>query len=347
MREAVAAASDVAETPTTVLLLGESGTGKEVLARFIHRRSACAEGPYVAVNCAAIPGELLESELFGHERGAFTGAAERRCGRFEQADGGTLLLDEISELPVRLQGKLLRAIQEREVDRIGGQRPIPIEVRLIATTNRNLEEMVARGHFRSDLYYRLNVFSIVLPPLRERREDVPALAQSLIAEMADALHRTAPAIDPDALEALSSLPFPGNVRELRNILERALVRCRAGTIGPAHLGLGPPDALPSLPTPLVSRLPPGLPLELAALERLAIDEALRRVGGNRTHAARLLGIGLRTLRNKLRAWRQQEPYAPATLAGGQQLPGQTSTQAENGASLLDERSAWTSHRGEA
>jgi len=353
MREVMEAAADVAPTPTTVLLLGESGTGKELVARFLHERSE-RPGQWVAVNCAALPGELLESELFGHERGAFTGATERRAGRFEQAHRGTILLDEISELPLALQAKLLRVLQEREVDRVGGQRPLPVDVRVVASSNRDLGEMVRRGLFRSDLYYRLNVFPIVLPPLRERPEDVPALAAALLADAARALGRTAPALDPDGLAALAAHPFPGNVRELRNLLERALVRSRGAALTAADLRMGAvavaansfgldgrPAAEPSrsrpwprecgqgsTSSPTSSSSPAlhpsqaaaqafaqGLPLDLSTLERLAIEEALRRVDGNRTHAARLLGIGLRTLRNKLRTWRQMgvevEPADPA------------------------------------
>jgi transcriptional regulator with GAF, ATPase, and Fis domain len=330
MREVLEAIADVAATPTTVLLLGESGTGKELVARHLHARSGRG-GPWVAVNCAALPAELLESELFGHERGAFTGASERREGRFEQADGGTLLLDEVSELPLALQAKLLRVVQEREVDRIGGRAPVRVDVRLIATTNRDLAGMVRAGQFRSDLYYRLHVFPIVLPPLRERPEDVPALAGALLAEAAAALGRPAPALAPAAVAALARHPFPGNVRELRNVLERALVRCRGPLLderhlqlGPAPAGPGPAYAAPSRPPgePVAAPAPAtdpfalaGLPLELPALERLAIAEALRRVNGNRTHAARVLGIGLRTLRNKLRESREAgaplEAAAPA------------------------------------
>jgi two-component system response regulator FlrC len=306
MREVLEAAADVAATPTTVLLLGESGTGKELLARFLHERSG-RQGAWVAVNCAALPGELLESELFGHERGAFTGAAERRAGRFEQAHRGTLLLDEISELPLLLQAKLLRVLQEREIDRIGGQRPLPVDVRVIATSNRDLSEMVRRGQFRADLYYRLSVFPIVLPPLRERPEDLPALAAALLADAAATLHRTAPQLDASALAALRAHAFPGNVRELRNVLERALVRCRGPVLGAEHLRLAPRGAAVhriAAGSPGAGAPGPDLPLDLSELERLAIGEALRRVGGNRTHAARLLGIGLRTLRNKLRAFRE-------------------------------------------
>ena len=339
MREALLAANDVAPTPTTVLLLGESGTGKEVLARHIHARSQRAGGPWVAVNCAALPAELLESELFGHERGAFTGAAERRAGRFEQASGGTLLLDEVSELPLQLQAKLLRVLQEREIDRVGGLRPVPVDVRIVATTNRDLSAMVAAGQFRSDLYYRLHVYPIHLPPLRFRAEDVQPLAERLLAEAAGEQGREAPPISEAARRALRDHRFPGNVRELRNLLERGLVRCRQGEIEPRHLGLDLPvralDAMASsvAAAALVAegQLPPHLPIDLGALEKLAIEEALRRVGGNRTHAARLLGIGLRTLRNKLKAWREaglpvppadpaERPISPGLLEADDDLP---------------------------
>ncbi len=314
MREVLEAAEDVAPTPTTVLLLGESGTGKELVARHLHARSG-RPGPWVAVNCAALPAELLESELFGHERGAFTGAVERRAGRFELAHRGTLLLDEVSELPFPLQAKLLRVLQEREVDRVGGQRPVPVDVRVVATTNRDLPEMVRRGLFRSDLYFRLNVFPIVLPPLRERPEDVAPLAAALLAEAGRALGRSPPPLSAAALEALRRHPFPGNVRELRNLLERALVLSRGAAVEPHHLRLEPAAAA-------VAGAPADLPLDLAALERIAIAEALRRVNGNRTHAARLLGIGLRTLRNKLRAAREAgAPFDTADPAGGQFRPG--------------------------
>jgi transcriptional regulator with GAF, ATPase, and Fis domain len=286
----------------------------------------------VAVNCAALPADLLESELFGHERGSFTGAADRRLGRFEQASGGTLLLDEVSELPLSLQAKLLRAIQEREIDRVGGQHPVAVDVRIIAASNRDVAAMLSRGQFRSDLYYRLNVFPVVVPPLRERGADLPRLAGELLQEAAEALGRAPPTLAPAALELLAAQEFPGNVRELSNLLERALVRCRGGSLDADLLRtvLPPADAA----WPGVAPLPPGLPLDLGALERLAIGEALRRVNGNRTHAARLLGIGLRTLRNKLRAWRQQEGPVAAVVADGQFLPGETCLPAANGTFLL-------------
>jgi two-component system response regulator FlrC len=314
MREVLEAAEDVAATPTTVLLLGESGAGKELVARHIHDRSG-RPGPWVAVNCAALPADLLESELFGHERGAFTGASERHAGRFEQAHRGTLLLDEISELPLGLQAKLLRVLQEREVDRVGGLRPVPVDARVVATTNRDLREMVRRGQFRSDLWYRLDVFPIVVPPLRERPEDLEPLAASLLAEAARRLDRAAPALDPAALEVLRRHPFPGNVRELRNLIERGVLRCRGPLLEARHL------LLDAHRPPAPAAGPADLPLELAALERIAIAEALRRVSGNRTHAARLLGIGLRTLRNKLRAARESgAPIEAVDPAARQEWP---------------------------
>jgi two-component system, response regulator FlrC len=346
MQDVLSAVEDVARANTTVLLLGESGTGKEVFARYIHAISPRSTGPWVAVNCAALPSELLESELFGHERGSFTGAADRRIGRIEQADHGTLLLDEISEMPLALQVKLLRVLQERELDRVGGARPVAVDVRIVATSNRDLAVMVARGAFRADLYYRLSVFPICLPPLRARRDDIPALVSSLTEEIASRLGRPVPILAAEALTELVGYDFPGNVRELANVLERVLVRCHSDTVpaaqvvsalaavglssiapttggGSRDIGRGsrpgpqfPPAESSQLcdPSP---RAQDGWPLALAELERMAILEALRRVRGNRTHAARLLGISLRTLRNKLRALRLAGALAP----DGQLLPG--------------------------
>jgi len=348
MQDVLSAVEDVARGSTTVLLLGESGTGKEVFARYIHGISPRTTGPWIAVNCAALPAELLESELFGHEKGSFTGAADRRIGRIEQADHGTLLLDEISEMPIALQVKLLRVLQEREVDRVGGARPVPVDVRIIATSNRDLATMVARGEFRADLYYRLSVFPIFLPPLRERRDDIPALANRLTMEISSRLGRPAPVLSTEALDALLTYEFPGNVRELANVLERVLVRCH-GTAVPAKqvsmalaaVGISairptPSEVTARLPARQVAApsledhgqvssggrhqglefIPDGFPLALAELERMAILEALRRVHGNRTHAARLLGISLRTLRNKLRVLRLSGDLTP----DGQLLP---------------------------
>jgi two-component system, response regulator FlrC len=337
MQDVLSAVEDVARANTTVLLLGESGTGKEVFARYIHATSPRSAGPWIAVNCAALPGDLLESELYGHEKGSFTGAAERRIGRIEQADRGTLLLDEISEMPLGLQVKLLRVLQERELDRVGGVRPIPVDVRIIATSNRDLAAMVARGEFRADLYYRLSVFPVCLPPLRERREDIPALASRLTEEISARLGRPAPGLEPEAMDKLQGYDFPGNVRELANVLERVLVRCHAAVVPAGHVA----TALASVGITSIRACPAEdrdtrqhadasavgtgsgartrWPLALADLERMAILEALRRVNGNRTHAARLLGISLSTLRNKLRVLRHAGVLSP----DGQLLPGTT------------------------
>lgn len=424
MRRVLEAADDVAGTNATVLLVGESGTGKEVLSRYIHGRSPRANGPWVAVNCAALPSELLEAELFGYERGAFTGASARHKGRIEQAHGGTLLLDEISEMPLLLQAKMLRVLQEREVQRVGGSGVVPVDVRVIATSNRDLPRMVAEGGFRADLYYRINVFPIELPALRERPEEIPALAEHLLLRAALRIGRDVARLSPAALQALSQHPLPGNARELSNILERALIRAQgrpvidvaeldlprpstlqlvpaegvtapsmpvealtppvpasppampaglppsamamsgmplgwaAGAPAPkatspgyspfAHpVGVGPafatalPQSAPASPLPPAAHMPakPAMPaaplvpvvppassanqatpplgedLDLSRLERRAILEALRRTEGNRTHAARMLGIGLRTLRNKLRAMREEECDVPEPTSG--------------------------------
>jgi len=343
MQDALGAADDVAASSTTVLILGESGTGKEILARYIHHRSRRTGGPWVAVNCAALPPDLLEGELFGHERGAFTGAIERRIGRIERASHGTLLLDEISELPLSLQAKLLRVLQEREVDRIGGARPVPVDVRIIATSNRSLKDMTARGEFRADLYYRLDVFSIALPPLRHRPEDISGLADELLGRLAATQGRAAPALGADARRALGDYHYPGNVRELGNILERALVRCRDQVLDLRHLEIPgfaaaglettPPsttfrgahpapelaDMVSEVTRPGDPVFPEGLTVHLPSLERLAIGEALRLEGGNRTRAARRLGVSLRTLRNKLREYRLESDAAE--LAPRQALLG--------------------------
>ena len=312
MREALSAAKDVATTNTTVLLYGESGTGKEVLARYIHRESPRAHQPWVAVNCAALPSELLESELFGHEKGAFTGASERRVGKVELAHQGTLLLDEISELTLPLQAKLLRVLQERELDRVGGNRSIRVDVRVIATSNQNLARMVEQGRFRADLYYRLNVFPIELPALRNRPEDLEPLVTTLLEELSSHMGRSTPKMTLAAWEELRRHRFPGNVRELGNVLERAIVLARQGVIEPTHLGIARQNP--------VTQAPPTLPtLNLAELEKRAIEEALRQVNGNRTHAARILGIGLRTLRNKLNEPRRQTPVDSALAQSSQSI----------------------------
>ena len=297
----------VASTPTTVLVTGESGTGKEVVARMIHSLSPRAKRPFIAINCGAVVSSLAESELFGHEKGAFSGATERRVGVFEAADRGTLLLDEISELPLPLQAKLLRVLQEREVVRVGSTRPRPIDVRIIATSNRDLPEMVRRGEFREDLFYRLNVFPLRLSPLRARLVDLPLLAESIVKDLASS-KGSSPQISQAAFEALAEHSWPGNVRELRNVVERSLVLSRDGrlTADDVRRALSlRADQIRSASHGLSPQTPEASEEEtsLADLERDAILRRLARFGGNRTVASRSLGISLRTLRNKIREYR--------------------------------------------
>ena len=284
-------AAKVAPTETTVLLTGESGTGKEVVARFIHRGSPRADGPFVALNCAALPETLLESELFGHEKGAFTGATAARPGRIEQAAGGGLFLDEVGEMSPSVQAKLLRVLQEREYQRLGGTRPMKADVRVIAATNRNLEAALARGEFRDDLYYRLRVFEIHLSPLRERPEDILPLAAAFLEEIGPTVGRPAAGISREARDAMLAHSWPGNIRELRNALERATILCDGGLITVDHLpiGVGRPD-----PAPARRQDSPGAWLadgvSLQGAERDLIANALTKARNNRSRAARLLGI---------------------------------------------------------
>ncbi|MCS7268978.1 MAG: sigma-54 dependent transcriptional regulator [Geminicoccaceae bacterium] len=300
-------ARQYAPAEASVLITGESGTGKEVMARFIHRHSRRAHGPFVSVNCAAIPEQLLESELFGHERGAFTGAIARRIGKFEEAGGGTLLLDEISEMEPRLQAKLLRAIQEREIDRIGGSRPVKVDIRLIATSNRDLERAVAEGSFREDLYFRLNVLAIHLPPLRERPRDIVALAKHFAARFARLNGLPERPLDEAAIARLLAHPWRGNIRELENCIHRAVLLARGPAIGPEAIVLAPPGARP----PAARSATPGLVgRTLAEVERDLIVDTLRHTGGNRTHAATILGISIRTLRNKLKQYQEEGVPVP-------------------------------------
>jgi len=316
MARALALVREVAATNTTVLLMGETGTGKEVIARHIHALSNRARYPFVAVNCGALPAQLIESELFGHERGAFSGALDRRIGHFEAAHGGTLLLDEVSEVPLNLQTRLLRVLQEREVQRIGSSRPVPLDVRVIATSNRDLRAMVLSGELRKDLFYRLNVFPVALPPLRERKEDIEELAQAIIGRLQPGLGRRTlmerPArFDAEALAALRAQDFPGNVRELANMIERALVLSPDGAIGVDALGLDPVLApLTTGETQLDGprfAMPAGRPQPgaLEEVERQMILDTLAACRGNRTHASARLGISVRTLRNKIRALRDR------------------------------------------
>jgi transcriptional regulator with PAS, ATPase and Fis domain len=291
----------VASVPTTVLLTGESGTGKEVFARYIHSLSDRRDGPFVAINSAAVPSTLMESEFFGHERGAFSGATETRKGRFELADGGTLLLDEISELPIALQAKLLRVIQERQFTRVGGQRSINTNVRIIATSNQNLAQMVREGTFRQDLYYRINVFPVGIPPLRERKEDIPQLVRVIVARLSRNMGRPSVELTDQAMDILCSLNYAGNVRELHNLLERALIFCDGDTLTAELL------AIEHHPTTTeygsVADLDAFDGLTLAEVERRVILATLKRLGGNRTHTSDALGISIRTLRNRLREYR--------------------------------------------
>jgi two-component system response regulator FlrC len=318
MAALLARAEQVARADASVLITGESGTGKEVLARHIHAASRRARGPFVALNCAALPETLLESELFGHEKGAFSGAVAARKGKFEQAEGGTLLLDEIGEMDPRLQAKILRAIQEREIDRLGGGAPVKVDVRILAATHRDLAAEVARGRFREDLYFRLAVVRLRIPPLRERREDILPLARHFAARYARANGLPERGLSPAAEALLLRHAWPGNVRELENTLHRAVLLAEGPVIGPEAIDLleplpGPaPDAPSAAPAaPQAAAAAPEAPRPVSALvgrrveevERELILETLSHCLGNRTRAAEMLGISIRTLRNKLHEYR--------------------------------------------
>ncbi len=304
----------VARTQATVLIAGESGTGKELVARALHRQSPRADAPFIKVNCAAVPENLIESEFFGHEKGAFTGALNKREGRFELAHGGTILLDEISEISPQVQAKLLRVLQERELERVGGNRTIKVDVRVIATTNRHLEESVARKEFRQDLFFRLNVVPMQAPPLREHNEDVLFLARQFLPRFARKHGVRVRGISDACLAVLAAHRWPGNVRELQNVIERGVILCGdAGVLEPEHLGFsqGAPPAFDSaVPAASSSSAPPsdesaavaGAPAEgvsLAEIEKRYILATVAKTEQNRTHAAKILGISIRTLRNKL------------------------------------------------
>lgn len=289
----------VADSDATVLITGESGTGKELLAAYVHAHSGRADRPFVAMNCAALPEQLAESELFGHEKGAFTGAIQRRLGRFEQAHKGTLLLDEIGELPLALQAKLLRVLQERMVDRVGAQAPVAVDTRLVATTNRDLKQMVAAGDFRADLYYRLKVLPFELPALRERCDDIPLLVEAFIKGFSQRHRRKVVGIVDEALQRLQSHPWPGNIRELENTIERAVLIGRHDRIQAADLLMDDQEAVSG------ADLPPGTTVK--EMERRLILSTLGQVNANRTRAAEMLGISIRTLRNKLNEYRSENP----------------------------------------
>jgi len=303
LMKALQRARAAASTNADVLVEAESGSGKEKLARFIHDASHRSERPFVAINCAAVPDSLLESELFGHVKGAFTGAVTEKTGKFELANGGTLLLDEIGEMPLNLQPKLLRVLQEREFERLGGTRSIHVDIRVIATTNASLASMVRRGTFRSDLYYRLNVIPLTLPPLRERRDDIPELARHFADTFAAGSGRTAPTLDPSFLDELQTHDWPGNIRELANFMRR-VVSLRQGDVLDAHAFRHEFRPLPDPDSSFTSASRIVIPAStrISDIERAHLESTLALTGGNRTHAAAMLGISLRTVRNKIKEY---------------------------------------------
>ncbi len=307
-------AKQIAPSEASVLLTGNSGTGKEIFSRFIHDNSKRANKKFVAVNCAAIPETLLESELFGYEKGAFTGAVARRIGKFEEASDGTLLLDEISEMDIGIQAKLLRAIQEKEIDRIGGKAPIKVNARIIATSNRNLEEAVKNGSFRQDLYYRLNVININIPDLKDRPGDIPVLAKHFIKKFSELNDLPMKDLAPAAEQKLLNYLWPGNVRELENTMHRAVLLSTGDEIGEDAIILTDasavinPESQPDNPEPQVGQT-------VAGMERRLIIDTLKHTMGNRTTAANILGISIRTLRNKLKQYQEEGFDIPASPQG--------------------------------
>lgn len=303
----------VAQSDASVMITGESGTGKEVLAQFLHRNSERASRPFVAINCAAIPEQLLESTLFGHEKGSFTGAATQHLGKFEQANGGTLLLDEISEMPLALQAKLLRVLQEREVERVGGSRPVPIDIRVLATSNRDMKQEVACGRFREDLFYRLNVFPLHLPALRERSNDILPLARAMLARHAARQKRRAPVLNSGAEAALLANAWEGNIRELDNVMQRALILAPGDEIMAGHLYLPAAHKAANIAAEagtaavLLPAETPAVVSDIKELEKRHILETLKSLGGARKSTAEKLGMSERTLRYKLQQYREQNP----------------------------------------
>jgi len=291
----------VSSQKTTVLLLGESGTGKELFARAIHDISPRSNRPFVAINCAAIPGELLESELFGHEKGAFTGATERKPGKFELADRGTVFLDEIGEMDMALQSKVLRAIQEGEFSRVGGTGTLKVDIRIIAATNTDLEKAVAENRFREDLYYRLSVFPVIIPPLRERNEDIPLLVEHFISKYSAIMNVPASEVSDDAMELLKKYSWKGNVRELENVIERALILCEGETVKRKHLRLGQASSAGEIGgIPMDGSLEEASKAALKIVETKRIKKALKDTNGNKTRAAELLSVSYKTLLTKIK-----------------------------------------------
>jgi DNA-binding NtrC family response regulator len=330
MKSVLKLADQVAPSDASILITGESGTGKEVMARYIHAHSRRAAKPFISVNCAAIPENLLESELFGHEKGSFTGAIARRIGKFEEANGGTLLLDEISEMHPRLQAKLLRAIQERVIDRVGGSQPVKVDIRLLATSNRDMQEEVRKGNFRDDLFFRLNVMALELPPLRQRPGDIAVLAEHFVKKYAEANGVQINGIAPEVMDTLRAHEWRGNVRELENTMHRAVLLAQGPVIGPEAImltgGRGIPvsalqqqAAAPAAPSASAAAKAAAAGVTsalvgrtVAAVERDLIIDTLQHCLGNRTHAANILGISIRTLRNKLKQYNEEGIPVPGT-----------------------------------
>jgi len=317
MKRLLEMAKAVADSRATVLISGESGTGKELFARYLHENSSRCGATFVAVNCASLPEGLLESELFGHEKGAFTGAIAKKPGKFELAHGGTILLDEVSEMAPALQAKLLRVLQEGEIDRVGGKRPVPVDVRVVATTNRDLKEHIEKGEFREDLFYRLNVIPLKVPPLRERPGDVLLLAEHFLARYAAENGKPGLRLGEAARRAIIAHAWPGNVRELQNTMERAVLLAPGPEVTPADLLFedhlpGPAEAIETMATASAAAAGAenlGLPPTLREAEKMLIMRALDQTEGNRTHAAKVLGISVRTLRNKLNEYKSEHGFS--------------------------------------
>ncbi|HWR13365.1 MAG TPA: sigma-54 dependent transcriptional regulator [Terriglobales bacterium] len=304
MQEVFRLVEMVAPSTASVLITGESGTGKELVARTIHQQSSRKDKPFVAINCAAIPETLIESEIFGHEKGAFTGALERRVGCFELAEGGTLLLDEIGEMPIGTQAKLLRVLEDRKLRRLGSKVETSVDVRVIAATNKVPEEAVAKGELRNDLYYRLNVFSIHMPPLREHKEDLADLVKALIADIDIKHGRNVAMVSEAVMNTFASYAWPGNVRELRNVLERAVIVCEGSVIETRHLPPGFGQVTPKAPVLEANAVRLGVGTTVGEAERLLIMKTLESTNNNKTRAAEILGISLKTLHNKLKEYSQ-------------------------------------------